>query len=107
MGHDVSDLPVSTRACKHCGQQVAWVRTTNGHAMPLDPKPDPVGIVFVTRRPDTSLVARVGKRGETLDGVRFTAHFATCPVLNKTRGTRKTEPPAPKPDPGFEQGSLL
>lgn len=80
-----------TRACKHCGEQVAWVRTTNGNAMPLDPQPDAAGIVFVSIT-NGSIVARVGKRGETLDGVRYTAHFATCSVLNKHRTTAPNVP---------------
>ena len=95
-----------TRACKHCGEQVAWVRTTTGNAMPLDPQRDPAGIVFVSIT-NGSVVARVGKRGETLDGVRYTAHFATCSVLNKHRATtpkRVVQPPAP---PEFEQGTLI
>ncbi len=100
---------VPVQKCRHCGRDIAWVRTTNGKAMPIDPTPNErLGNVFC-RYEGTALVGTVATRSEPRPpGIPFVPHFATCPVLNKERPQRQTltgvvEPQAVQPDL-FTQG---
>lgn len=73
--------------CRGCGNEIIWIRTTKGKAMPCDPVPvgfTPAGgpDTFVT---ETGKVER-GKRGGEEKG--YISHFATCPMAG---GFRKNE----------------
>jgi hypothetical protein len=96
--------------CRYCQRDIAWVQTTNGKTMPIDPQPDERrGNVFCQYNAAGRLVGTVATRSEPRPpGVPFVPHFATCPHLNKERPQRQTltgvvGPQAVQPDL-FTQG---
>lgn len=54
--------------CKGCGEQIIWIKTLAGKAMPCDPKVK-------------TIITSVGQmyRG-------YESHFATCPKADELRG---------------------
>ena len=84
-----------TTQCRGCGADIAFIRTTAGRSMPVDP----FSIVFVPAGGPNTYVMPDGsvKRGrepksnedqvETMIGYR--SHFATCPAADKFSGRKK------------------
>lgn len=92
-------MDLETSPCKHCGVPVAWCRTTNGNAMPIDPAPNPRGNVFVSYE-NGKLIGRVrSKQDRRPRGVAFTPHFATCEELNRGRPLKEKQPCKPPVEP--------
>lgn len=84
-----------TSECRHCHQQIAWCKTTAGRSMPIDPEPSARGNVFAQYEAGV-LVGRVRVGAEPIPpGTPFMPHWATCPVLNKTRTGGPARPPKP------------
>lgn len=103
----MSQVQLPTTPCRGCRLDIAWVRTTNGKAMPIDPLPNPSGNVIV-RYENGALVASVLVASDTNrpQGVAFMPHFATCTAINRTRKTstrpaKAAKPPAPEPPPAL------
>lgn len=78
-----------------CRQPILWALTPSGRMQPLNPDPDPAGLVVVgSYRPDgVAIVARTLSPAEALTspipaGQRFTAHHATCPARANFRRSR-------------------
>lgn len=94
--------PLKTVACKRCGMSIAWVRTTTGNLMPLDPTPNERGNVFVVASPTGPVGTVSTKARPRPPGVAFVPHFATCPELNKTRPEKPVKPPKLEPPPSLE-----
>lgn len=86
--------PLPTRPCGLCHRPVAWVLTDGGARMPVDPKPDEAGNVYV-RAVQGRYRAKVSSKAEPRPpGVPFMPHWATCPEHNKG-----AKPRQPKPEP--------
>jgi hypothetical protein len=97
--------PLKTVPCKRCGRWIAWVATSTGNRMPLDPEPNEAGNVFVVARHDGPLGTVARKDKPRPPGVAFVPHFATCPELNKGRkpkAEKPAKPPKPEPPPALE-----
>lgn len=76
--------------CKACGQEIIWIKTKAGKAMPCDPQKIP----YTTEPPG-------GEKGKTLvlpdgriatgsldlesDKYGYISHFATCPAAEQFR----------------------
>ena len=108
---------IPTVACRQCGRQIAWVRTTAGKPMPIDPETNERGNVLVLFN-NGVLVASVLTKSEMDDlesrppGMPFLPHFATCPEWpgNKRKGTTSSAPApqqTPKPAPAEPPPSLF
>ena len=84
-----------TTPCRGCGADIAFIKTTAGKSMPVDPMP----ISFVQAGGPNTYVMMDGtvKRGkepkwdedqvETMIGYR--SHFATCPAADCFSGRKK------------------
>lgn len=68
-------------ACRLCSAPLRWARTSNGKPMPLDPEPNDAGNVTLDERG----TATVHGQGAAVDGVRYMAHFVTCPDWQRRR----------------------
>jgi hypothetical protein len=65
--------------CKSCGEPIRWaLMTGTGHAMPLNPDPDPEGNVAIIESGDKSL-AKIISKTSSWEGDRYMPHFVTCP----------------------------
>jgi hypothetical protein len=65
-----------------CGRMIRWVTTEKGKAMPIDPAPNPNGNVVLL----DNFTAHVLHKGEDPGGRdRYMPHFATCPILRRSR----------------------
>jgi hypothetical protein len=75
--------------CRSCGAEMCWATTAVGKAMPLNPHPDPAGNVRLTTIAGQTVAQVVGATIDLLDptddGVRYIAHFATCPHADRWR----------------------
>jgi len=86
--------------CSSCGAQIFWCVSATGKSMPLDCRPDPLGLL-VLREPEGEIpglecyeepmralhVSALRKAGETVpeSAERYTSHFATCPNAARHR----------------------
>ena len=68
--------------CRSCGAEIFWAFTEAGKKMPIDAKPVPGGVFFVTRRADGEYVCHAK---DAPGFVRYSSHFATCPDAQKHR----------------------
>ena len=78
--------------CRACGQQIMWIKTTAGKAMPVNPLATPYwpaeGAAGKIVTPDGSVVSC------HFDGTRenakfgYVSHFATCPAAGSFRRKR-------------------
>jgi len=72
----------ASSACRDCGQLIAWVATSRGNVMPVDPEPDPAGNVAVMRDDAGQVVSRVvGLRPPAPFETLYMPHVATCTPL--------------------------
>jgi hypothetical protein len=72
---------IPTKPCRYCGRPIGVVLTAvNGRRMPIDPTPNELGNVIVSRNDTGQLLATVvGKNTDEIPiGTRFMPHFATC-----------------------------
>jgi hypothetical protein len=78
-------LPLGT--CRGCGATVAWVKTTGGKNMPVDPEPVPHGnLILIDPIPGDDSYLAVNKSASDQPG--YTSHFATCPDAGQFRRAR-------------------
>lgn len=76
-----------------CRAKILWARTAAGRLQPLDPDPDPNGLILLTgrRTPEGfAIVERTmgleeAKTSPEPASRRFTAHHATCPARKDFR----------------------
>lgn len=61
--------------CRSCRAPVRWLKTEKGASMPVDPEPVEDGNVVIDG--ERAIVLRKGEAGPP--GLRYVAHFATCP----------------------------
>lgn len=79
-----------TSNCGRCGRPLKWCRSVNGNGIPLDPEPNILGNI-VCQYEDGKLIGRVISKEEPRPpGVTYMTHFATCPVMNRQRDTKKS-----------------
>lgn len=70
--------------CRSCSAPVLWVRTVNGHRMPLDPEPTDGGtMVPAAYRGEW----RALRKHEPHAGPKYRSHFASCEHAAKHRRT--------------------
>lgn len=71
-------------ACRSCGAEIFWAKTTSGRNIPLDA--DKVGPLIV---PDGNLeFVESGAVMVVGAGGKMRSHFATCPNANQHRRNR-------------------
>lgn len=72
------------RKCAQCGQDVLWIRSVSGNAIPIDPEP-----VKDPQEGDLLVIGGVSQSpmGEILTEIfgpeRFRHHVRTCPQVKK------------------------
>jgi hypothetical protein len=68
--------------CRRCGADIRWgITEANGRSMPADPKPDPMGIMWVVEWRERVPVFAVASNDRPVpdnEPFRYTSHFATC-----------------------------
>ena len=76
--------------CKACGQEIIWIKTKAGKAMPCDPEQ----VVYYKKKggsqkivtPNGEVVsAELSGLPGTETGVGHTSHFASCPAAEQFR----------------------
>lgn len=77
--------------CNSCHADIAWVQTTNGKRMPIDPEPVVGGNLVVRERIGQVPLAFYTKPDPQTP--RYVSHFVTCPQRNKWRKTNKPTTP--------------
>ena len=89
--------------CSECARPIVWAATRNGKRMPLDAAPGGEKANVAARRVDGRLVDAhhiTADRPLLVDEVAFTPHWATCPAVDRFRGTRKHTPAGTKAQAG-------
>ena len=84
--------------CRSCLAEVAWVVTSKGHRMPLDPEPCDDGNVVITgevppghRDAGVPIVIALRKGEQPLSNQdRYMSHFATCRYAGQHRKKART-----------------
>jgi hypothetical protein len=73
----------ASSACRACGQRIAWVTTSHGNAMPVDPEPTPAGNVAVMRDGAGRVISRVATQTRPPEAFEtvYMPHVATCSPL--------------------------
>lgn len=66
-----------TTPCKGCGKPIVWGETSEGKAIPLDPRPP----VYRIMRHDLAGDPKVHRDKEAM-----VSHFATCPKASQFSG---------------------
>lgn len=84
-----------TTPCRGCGADIAFIKTTAGKSMPVDPFP----ISFVPEGGPNTYVMMDGtvKRGrepkrdedQVVTQIGYRSHFATCPAADRFSGRKK------------------
>lgn len=75
-------------SCRSCRQEIFWLPTTTGKKMPVNPDPDPRGLVAVSDNNGRGEIAIVlPTAGHHTNMPRYTSHFATCPNSDQHRRT--------------------
>jgi len=74
---------MSDGKCRRCQQPIRWgVTEANGRPIPVNPTPDPNGIMWIVRWETNSTpvfaVASNDRPVPNTEPFRYTAHFATC-----------------------------
>lgn len=76
--------------CKSCGEEIIWIKTAGGKAMPCDPEQ----IVYWEKKGGSQKI--VTSNGEVLSaefsgilgtetGIGYISHFASCPNADRHR----------------------
>ena len=68
-------------ACRACGAEIRWAKTTKGKSIPLDYDSSPSGNVTL----DNGVATVHGRNDDIAGQVRWTPHHATCPNWGKRR----------------------
>lgn len=74
--------------CRTCQQPIRWAKTEGGRPIPLDPEPGLHGNIIIEDQggEDVAVVVRPpDPAGDTLAGVKFVPHHATCPQADQWR----------------------
>ena len=84
-----------TTPCRGCGADIAFIKTTAGKSMPVDPMP----ISFVQAGGPNTYVMADGsvQRGreprwdedQVVTMIGYRSHFATCPAADRFSGRKK------------------
>lgn len=92
------------KKCRGCGREIRWMRTTAGHAMPVDAEPvwirlESGGDTFVRRDGAIVFGKKIGDAYDDDDPDTnllevYESHFATCPAGGQFRN-RKPRTRAP------------
>lgn len=70
--------------CSSCGQPILWATTTNGSKIPLNPEPVAGANIVLENGVAHIIPLNAGPLfGD--GGMRYVAHFATCPSAAKHR----------------------
>lgn len=93
-GRNMSELNRTT-PCRGCGKQIAFIKTTKGKSIPVNPET----VYFMPSGGPNTYVMADGtvKRGREPDWadkgawIGYISHFATCPAAGQFRKNRAEE----------------
>lgn len=82
------------RHCRGCGAEILWIRTPAGKAMPVNPErvcywQNPLGAYKIVRPDGVVVSADLNVERGPATGLGYISHFATCPMANEYRGSRR------------------
>jgi hypothetical protein len=78
-------MNLTVTSCQYCGASIAWAKTLDGRAMPIDAEPVDMGNVQLLERGDGSTMAVITVPALIAEGQRYRSHFASCPRAAQAR----------------------